>query len=383
MLAALIIADEEGADAVSALLPILGQPLIELQARQAHAAGAGHIVICTAQVPAGLVAALDRLRADQIDAAIVRTAREAADSIHPDEAVLLFGQGCAATMALVSEVATKGKTTIAVERLDPRSPVQELIDAEHGWAGLARIDGALVRKTSQIPGDWALGPTLLRLAVQAGAGRIAVAAGTAFHVRHVATMADALVAAQDYLSAQDEQSEGGLVARFFQPIGTLIATQLAKVNAPIEIVTAIPLLLLGLGVLGVGISWPVTALIVFLVSAIPAGVAQSLISASIQKSRLLSWYWKAKPWVGRLILLGVGVVAVNQGWGREAPILALWLVWMLWDGRTEESQWRADESSAAVLTIIGLIFGSPLVGIAAAIAHAMFIRIRRGIPAKN
>ncbi len=383
VLAALIIADEDGAEAGSALLPILGQPLIELQVRQAHAAGAGHIVICTAQVPAGLVAALDRLRADAINVAIVRSAREAADSIHPDEAVLLIGQGCAATTDLIRQMAAEDNSLVAVEPLDPRSHRQELIDAQHGWAGLARIDGSLVRKTSQIPGDWALGPTLLRLAVQAGAERVDVATERGSRVRHIVTSADAGLAARDFLSGRDSEGSEGSVAAIVKPVGTLIAQQLGLINAPVAIVAAVPLALLLLAVTAGLLGWSIAAFSLFLLSAFPGFAAQTLIEATIKKSRILGVFWSFRPWIGRVILIGFGWSAMMQGWGREAVILAVWLVWMLWDGREKEGLWRSDENSASLFCLGGCIVGFPLVGVAAAIFHATFNRVLPRLGAKS
>jgi hypothetical protein len=383
VLAALIIADEDGAEAGSALVPILGQPLVELQVRQAHAAGAGHIVICTAQVPAGLVAALDRLRADAINVAIVRSAREAADSIHPDEAVLLIGQGCAATTDLIHQMAAGDNSLVAVEPLDPRSHRQELIDAQHGWAGLARIDGSLVRKTSQIPGDWALGPTLLRLAIQAGAGRFNVATEKGSRVRHIVTSADAGLAARDFLSGSVSKGGEGSVAAIVKPIGTLIAQQLGLFNAPVSIVAAIPLALLLLAITAGLLGWSIAAFSLFLLSIFPGFAAQTLIEATIKKSRILGAFWSLRPWIGRIILIGFGWSTMTQGWGREALILALWLVWMLWDGRDEEGVWRSDEDSAILFCLGGSTMGFPVIGVAAAIFHAAFNRVLPRLWAKS
>ena len=49
----------------------------------------------------------------------------------------------------------------------------ERIDAESRWAGLAAIDGALLRETATMLRDWDLQSTLLRRALQAGARHVA------------------------------------------------------------------------------------------------------------------------------------------------------------------------------------------------------------------
>jgi hypothetical protein len=383
VLAALIIADEEGADASVALLPILGQPLVELQARQAHAAGAGHIVICTRQVPAGLVAALDRLKSDGINAAIVRSAREAADSIHPDESVLLIGQGCAGSRPLIDRLAQCENTVVAVEELEPGSVQQELIDAHHAWAGFACIDGALVRKTATIPGDWALGPTLLRLALQAGAARLDVTSDPAFVVTHIRKRSDAEAAASAYLRADQPQHSAGLSAQLVRPIIKLGSSQLGRLNVHVPIFAIVPLMLaiVSLGLAGLG--WTLTALLLFVFSMVPAGIAQSLTQATIQQSRALRWFWVMLPWVGRVIIFGFGWSAMRLGWGREAPILALWLIWMLWEGQGRRTALAPDEGSAALLCVAAGGFGFPLIGLAVAIGHCALGPIRGRFSAQS
>ena len=49
----------------------------------------------------------------------------------------------------------------------------ERIDADSRWAGLAAIDGALLRETAGMLRDWDLQSTLLRRTLQAGAGHVA------------------------------------------------------------------------------------------------------------------------------------------------------------------------------------------------------------------
>ena len=84
------------AKALRATLPLAGATLVEHQARLAASVGAGPIIILVERLPAALTAAVDRLRRDGLRVEIARGLADAVDRIHPDEALLLFADGCVA-----------------------------------------------------------------------------------------------------------------------------------------------------------------------------------------------------------------------------------------------------------------------------------------------
>ena len=69
---------------------ILGTDPVEFQIRRARAAGVGHAVIFTERVSSQLLATVDRLRGEGLSVDIARTVADAAEYIHPDEAVLMI-----------------------------------------------------------------------------------------------------------------------------------------------------------------------------------------------------------------------------------------------------------------------------------------------------
>lgn len=174
-LAALIIAIETATgdgDVLRATLPLLGRTVVEHQARQAVGAGATHLVLLVERMPSALTAALDRLRRDGVAIEVARTIGDAADRFHPDERLLLIADGCVADPALLDALAALSAPALMTVPDQADTGEYERIDATSRWAGLGLLDGAAVRSTAAMLGDWDAQSTLLRRAVQQGARRV-------------------------------------------------------------------------------------------------------------------------------------------------------------------------------------------------------------------
>jgi hypothetical protein len=164
--------DDAGA-ALRATLPLAGYTLVEHQARLAASVSAGPIIILVERVPAALTSAVDRLRRDGLNVEIARGLADAVDRIHPDEALLLFADGCVPDRALVARLAASAGPAVLTVPDDAAHVRFERIDASARWGGLLLIDGARLRRTAERLGEWDLESTLLRRAVQASGLRIA------------------------------------------------------------------------------------------------------------------------------------------------------------------------------------------------------------------
>lgn len=213
-----------------ATLPLLGHTLVEHQARQARAAGATQIVLLVERMPAALIAALDRLRRDGIAVEIARAAADAGDRFHPDEAVLLIGDGVLAPQPLVARLAATPPPALATFAANtagaPDHPGFERIDAAARFAGIALAEGESVRRTLAALGEWDAEATLVRRAAQAGARRIDAGPPDARPVRieHEA----ALPAIEARLSRAGGEPGGarGWTARWLLAPVAVIATRL-------------------------------------------------------------------------------------------------------------------------------------------------------------
>ena len=196
-LAALICAYHDAVDApggLRATLPLAGRTLVERQARLASAAGASPIIILVERLPAELVAAIDRMRSEGVSAVLARSADDAAEAVDGNDSLLVFADGLIAQNGQVSRFAAgraPALLTLPEAGVDDRF---ERIDAEARWAGLALLDGALLRRTAAKLQDWDLQSTLLRRAVQEGARQVALR-GDAEHPVVIAERGEDLAAA--------------------------------------------------------------------------------------------------------------------------------------------------------------------------------------------
>jgi hypothetical protein len=168
---------EDDGGALHALVPLAGRTLFEYQARCAAAVGAAPIIALVERVPPALQAAIERLRGDGIAVVPVSDAMEAAARFDPGLSVLQIADGVAPVPGLLAELAEADDRSIATVPDDEVHSAFERIDDRHRWAGVSRIDSALLADTARMLGDWDLQSTLLRRAVQAGAKLVPIEQG--------------------------------------------------------------------------------------------------------------------------------------------------------------------------------------------------------------
>lgn len=165
---------EDDSGGLHALLPLAGRTLLEYQARCAAAIGAAPIVVLVERIPPALQAAFERLRGDGIQVIPVSDAAEAAARFDPGLSVLQIADGVAPAPGLLAEMAEAEDRSIATVPDDEGHHAFERIDDRHRWAGVARVDSALLAETARMLGDWDLHSTLLRRTVQSGARLVPV-----------------------------------------------------------------------------------------------------------------------------------------------------------------------------------------------------------------
>lgn len=173
-LAALIAAYHESGEAghLRATLPLAGRTVVERQARLAASAGANPVIIFVERLPAALSAAVERLRRDRVPVILVRNVEEAAEAVDPFDRILLVGDGAIVPAAQQVRLAAEEGPAVLTVPEGAHGELYERIDAQSRWAGLAAIDGALLRETAAMLRDWDLQSTLLRRTLQAGAGHV-------------------------------------------------------------------------------------------------------------------------------------------------------------------------------------------------------------------
>src|SRR3546814_174094 len=108
---------------------------------------------------------------------LVRSPAELRQIMPPDTDILLIGDGVIAAQSLYAEMARHSAHVLLTVNERIKEPGFERIDAQYRWAGLARLNFRQLMDTVHtldLLADWDLQSTLLRHAVQAGAGRLPV-----------------------------------------------------------------------------------------------------------------------------------------------------------------------------------------------------------------
>lgn len=335
-LAALIAAQEnlESGGGLRATLPLVGRTLIEHQVHIAVQAGAARIILLVERVPAALAQAIDRLRRDGVSIEAARSVSEAADRFHPDEDVLLIGDGCIAGQGVVNRLAGAAAPAVLILPDTSEQAMFERIDPESRWAGFALITGASLQDTSRMLGDWDLTSTQLRRSIQEGATRIdALGPGTAGEAGSqpiIAVDRGTLTLFERSLLRQPPAAGGNWAERTIHRligaplIGLLILRRVQPLHLALGSVA-----LAGIGALAAIVGY-------FWVAALLMPVAAAGLSIARQMARI----WAAEvPYAGPLLiarqvaalvalLMLAGHLAEQTGWGWwiVAAIMPLGLV---------------------------------------------------------
>ncbi|MCE7796946.1 hypothetical protein LWE61_10290 [Sphingobium sufflavum] len=182
-------------------LTFAGQSIVEYQARQAHAAGAGHALILVDDISPVLTATVDRLAADGIHATLIRDMPTLSRMIGATDQLLLIGDGHIVPESHIELLAHNDHAALLAIPAGPATRSFERIDAEQMWGGALLAPAAMLLRIMDMLGDWDVPLTLLRTAVQDGSARMQCEMADVFDGRiTVATTQAAADAATDALA---------------------------------------------------------------------------------------------------------------------------------------------------------------------------------------
>jgi hypothetical protein len=322
-LAALIAAYHEADDTgggLRATLPIAGRTLIERQVRLAAAAGADPVVVVVERVTATLGAALDRLRSEGVVVVLARNAEEAAEAVHSNDRVLLVGDGLVAPEAAIARlIAIEGTCILVVPdlRVDDR---YERIDAQSRWAGLALIDGEMIKQTAAMLRDWDLQSTLLRRAVQAGARQVNVRGEMEDELPLVAENSEDLAELEARIVAGAHIRRKDWVSGYLlAPLERAATRALMPTSVTPTAIGLASILLMALAALAFAKHWPGFGLALLLLATPLDGTGERLASLRLQGRLGPSWWGTLLPALSAgLLLLLAWTLAETRGWGCVA-----------------------------------------------------------------
>ncbi|WP_106639412.1 hypothetical protein [Allosphingosinicella vermicomposti] len=319
-LAALICAYHEcepDGQGLRATLQLAGRTLIERQARLAAAAGAHPIVIVVDRQTPPLSAALERLRADGIAITVARNAGEAAFAIPSDAALLLMADGLVADESHVTRVLDAGGPVLLTLPDFGADDRFERIDGQSRWAGLALLDGALLRQTAAVLHDWDLQSTFLRRAVQSGARQFSVAGASADDRLTIAHRSEDLAHAEARIVEGAAFEGRDWVSRFVLSPVEYAATRLLMPTP------AVPEWLYGaaagLSVIAFGFflqGWLLPGVLLMLAVTPLDGIAERLARLRMVDPANLRRWRRVLPWSAGAALAGLGIALREpSGWG--------------------------------------------------------------------
>jgi len=316
-------ADEPGG-ALRATLPLAGRTVVERQARLAAAAGADPIVVLVERMPAELTAALDRMRSEGLNVQIARSVDEAAKTFASGTRLLLIADGLVADESHVTRLIAAGGAAILTVPDHMGDHRYERIDPQSLWGGLALIDGALLKDTVAMLGDWDLQSTLLRRAVQSGARQFGVRPEASDDQLVLAERASDLADAEARILESASGARGGWISRYFlSPLEQWLTRALMPAAVMPGMLYIGAAVLIGLAGLLFARGWLLTGLILFLLSTPLDGSADRLAVLRLQRGQVPDWWRLAFPAVTAMAFAALAFSLVEpRGWGCVAVAAA-------------------------------------------------------------
>lgn len=312
-LVALIAAYHESAEpgALRATLPLAGRTVVERQVRLAVSAGAATVIILVERMPAALTAALDRLRREKLPVQLARSAEEAAEAVDSSDRLLMIADGAIAESTQLARLASGEEPAVLTVADGVFGELHERIDAASRWAGLAAIDGAMLRDTAAMLRDWDLQSTLLRRALQAGARYVAADGPVA-----ILDSRAGLVDLERQILASADETRGDWASRLLAPLERA-ATRLLMTGplGPSALgLAAVAMTALGAAAFASG--WLPSGLALLLLATPLDGIADRLSRLRMQGDVGRSWWTHLLPVTTGAALVGLAyALAPTHGWG--------------------------------------------------------------------
>ncbi|CAN5267124.1 hypothetical protein BH09PSE3_BH09PSE3_06300 [soil metagenome] len=384
-LAALILADE----AISTPL-VLGKSLTELQIARVVSAGARHVVCLVRQVSSQILVAADNLRANGLSIDIVRTVAEAADAIHPEEAVFLVSSQVLASVKTLGDLTKSGIPSLLCVETEAAPAQFEIVDASMRWTGYALLEGAALRRVAGMVGDWDAASTLLRQMVQDNARRVVLGRDQlADAMINVRTNAEAVDAGRKLLNENSDQHGGLGMYWLGRPVSRFLARLAGELGVKSKVVkwSAVGAALIG-AVIGL-VGWLTTALLILLLAVFANSAAVRLTAAlgeldsnenamrlAIRAATIVTVCSVAVTLASRTgqwgcLILGGLLIGSHVLMGQNQAVPA------------RPQRWIADPLSGIAILFAGFMIALPVGGLLLAAGHAVGSFLWKQRPSSN
>ncbi len=377
MLAGLIFATEDAeshGEGLAATLPFGGMTLVEYQARLLIAAGVTHLLVAVSRVTPALLGSVARVERRGITVDVVRSAEEAAAKAHPLADVIVIADALVTTDTVVTAMAGERADTILVTSDDAGNAAIERIDAEHHWAGVARLSSRHLTSIAAMPREYDFQSTLLRVAVQNAAEQVLLPAAARRAGHGVERHAAALASRSNAVLAALANQRTGWADRFvFTPLTRRVLPALVARSVPDAALAASGLLLFGgaLALIGVGRGAMAAAPWLLAVVTLSTGSLLSWLRGNERMAAAQEWLSDGGVALTFLGIGGAALIADGHPTGLTLAVAAVAAAVIATRVPGRRGVWHADAAAFTLVAVPLVVAGYPLVALAVAAVYAL------------
>jgi hypothetical protein len=377
MLAGLLFAIHDADDRpgqLTATLPFGGVTLIEYQARLLIGAGAGQLIVVVGRVTPELLGALGRIARRGVTVDAVRSAGEATEKLHPLARVAMLADGLITTQAVVDDLAGEGGDALLVVPQAEASMVLERLGGHAAWAGVARVGARRFAEVAALPRDYDLQSTVLRLAEQAGAVHVPLAAASRRDGHGIEHNAAALAErGRAVLAATLADRRNWFNAHVLAPVAKLAAPQLIARGIAVRTVAGVGAALVAIGLAALLLGAPAGGLVAAFLGVLTLGVGRTL-STLRDEDALVRWQGIAMEAVPAVAALAFGWAMIARAETLALPgIIALVFVGLVGNRaviRARRRAWWGAPPAYLLVLAFGAVVGLPMAGLGATTLYA-------------
>lgn len=373
MLAGLLFTTHDADDQpgqLTATLPFSGVTLIEYQARLLIRAGAGQLIVLVGRVTPELLGALGRIARRGVTVDTVRSAAEAAETLHPLACVVMLADGLITHQEVINHLAVEGEDALLVVPEEDAPPRLERLGGRAAWAGVARLSARRIGEVAALPRDYDFQSAALRLAEQAGAVHVTLTKG-ACEGHGIEHSAAALTEhGRGVLAIMLADRRNWFNAWVLAPIARSTVPRLIDRGVSSAVVGVVSILLGIVGLLAILFDAQIAGLFATFGGCLSLGVGRTLSALRDQDplARIQSIAIDA--------LAGAAALAI--GWVLASDVAMLGAVVLVYMGmlglrasrQSHRRAWWGGPPAYLLILVVGTAAGLPLVGVLVALLYA-------------
>lgn len=156
----------------SGLLPVVGETVLQRQIAAALTLGTQKIILASTKILAPLIVSEAILKRNDVDISVICRPTELMRSFTSSDEVIVFADGALPDPTTLKSLSSGiGEYIVTYPNSDEYSEF-ELIDSRDRWTGIMKINADRLFAVTDLPNDWDMASTLLRLAIQSDVERV-------------------------------------------------------------------------------------------------------------------------------------------------------------------------------------------------------------------